>query len=146
MIENGLVEFKTKLREQGYTQKAIVSDEDMMEAVRIMDKEKGVISTPATELRYIEGLFDLPMGYIKEFKVIPGQGFHKCGCGRVPSALDIVYTAHRQRIHDSRLIRDTLIGFTNLLELADDGREGWCYQCGKPLVMFSYWTGGYMYA
>jgi hypothetical protein len=146
MMNKAVNDLKMNLTEKGFTQKAIVSDKEMKEAIKILDSQKGVVSTPDTELRYIEGLFDLPLGYLHEFKVIPAEGSEKCDCGRVPNALDIVYTAHKRQIHDKSLIRDTLIGFSNLIELAESGRAGECFNCGRTIVMAGYWTRKYMYA
>ncbi len=145
MTSKALNNLKKKFREKGFTQKAIISDKEMTEAIKILNAQKGVVTTPDKELRYIEGLFDLPLGYLHEFNVIPAKG-KKCICGRTPNALDIVYTALKKQIHDKSLIRDTLIGFNNLIEFAESGRTGECFHCGKPVVMASYWTNRYMYA
>jgi hypothetical protein len=130
----------------GFTQKAIVSDDQMAKLVEAFDSQMGVTSTPSDELRYIEGLAELPFGYLHEFKVIPAPGHEKCACGRIPSALEIVGAALRRKIHDKSLIRDTLIGFENLLEIAQNGRHGECVSCGRAVVMRGYRTRKYMYA
>ncbi len=62
------------------------------------------------------------------------------------SALDLVATALRRRVHDRDLVRDTLLGLTNLVELADGGRAADCFSCGRAMLSSSYWTHGYMYA
>jgi len=111
-----------------------------------LNAEAGVLSTPPDELRYIEGLAELPFGYLSEFKVIPAPGHAKCACGRTPSALEIVHSALRRRVHDKALIRDTLLGFQNILELAQNGRQGECIACGRPVVMAVYFARSYMYA
>ena len=33
-----------------------------------------------------------------------------------------------------------LIGFSNLVELANDGRTGECFNCGRLIQSRSYWT------
>ena len=126
--------------------KLVLSEEDMVRLIEQLDKDKRAIDTPQEELRYIEGLFNLPLGFIESFKVIPEPGLEQCECGRVPNALDIVYSAFSKQIHSRELIRDTLIGVTNVFEVAKDGRTGECLSCGRSIVMFSYWKKGYMYA
>jgi hypothetical protein len=146
MAKTSLEKIVRQFIKDGFTQKAIVSDEQMAELIEAFNSHVGVISTPADELRYIEGLAELPLGFLSEFKVIPAPGYEKCACGRIPSALEIVNVALKRKIHDKSLIRDTLIGFENLLEIAQSGRQGECVSCGRVVVMRSYWTHGYMYA
>lgn len=136
----------SQLSEDGFSQKAIVSDEKMKAMSKAFNSQKGVISTPQDELRYIEGLLELPFGHIKEFNVIPKNGQGLCKCGRTLTALDIVYPAVKRRIHDKNLMRDALIGFENLVEIAKDGRQGECVACGRVVIMGGYWTHAYMYA
>ena len=136
----------SQLSADGFPQKAIVSDDKMSALSKAFNSQKGVISTPQDELRYIEGLFELPFGYIKEFNVIPKSGNGLCKCGRVLSALDIVYPAVKKRIHDKNLMRDALIGLENIVEIAKDGRQGECISCGRTAIMAGYWTHRYMYA
>jgi hypothetical protein len=146
MAKLSLQKALSQLSKDGYTQKAILSDDQMSKLIEAFDSQKGVISTPADELRYIDGLVNLPFGYLQEFKVIPSEGHAKCACGRIPSALEIIQTAMKRRIHDVSLIRDTLIGFENLIEIAQSGRQGECISCGRPIVMRGYRTRRYMYA
>src|SRR5580765_6592541 len=124
-----LREFTDGLRARGFETKAIVSDEEMAAATEAFHGEEGVIDTPAEELRYIEGLLSLPMGYVERFSIIPASGYSRCACGRVPSALDLVATALRRRIHDREMVRETVLGLTNLVELADGGRAAECFSC-----------------
>jgi hypothetical protein len=77
--------------------------------------------TPPDELRYIEGLLDLPMGHMKEFGMIAAVGHESCLCGRIPSASDVVVTALKQGIHGKALVRDTLLGAQNIFEMSDAG-------------------------
>ena len=86
-----------KFIDDGFSQKAITSDKEMAELAEAFDSKKGVLDTPADELRYIEGLTELPFGYIEFFKVIPADGYGKCACGRIPSALEIVNTALKRK-------------------------------------------------
>ena len=136
----------SQLNKEGFAQKAILPDDQMSKLIEAFDSQKGVVSTPEDELRYIEGLVNLPFGYLKEFKVIPADGHEKCACGRIPSALEIVQTAIKRRVHDVSIIRDTLIGFENLIEIAQNGRQGECISCGRPVLMAGYRTRTYMYA
>ena len=145
MERMSLVELKERLHAQGFEQKAIVSDEEMELAQESFNSQEDVMDTPAEELRYIEGLPNLPFGHIEEFKILPAKGSESCACGRIPSALDVVYTALNKRIHDREVIRDTLIGFSNLIELSENGRTAECYNCGL-ISSRSYWTRRYMYA
>ena len=146
MGQMSLMEFKESLRRQGFEQKAVISDQEMALAKKSFDSEEGVVDTPADELRYIEGLLNLPLGHIDQFKIIPEKGSERCACGRTPSALDVVHTALRKRIHDKEIIRDALIGFSNLVELSENGRAADCFNCGRLIVSRSYWTHRYLYA
>jgi len=146
MILNTLKKFKEKLRKDGYEKKAHLSDDEMGMLLQLLNKDKRALDTSDIELRYIEGLLHLPLGYINSFRVIPKPGFEKCNCGRSPSALDIVHYAYSRQLHNRELIRDTIIGFSNIFEFSDDGRIGECISCGRPVTMFSYWTNGYAYA
>jgi hypothetical protein len=137
---------KESLKEAGYDQKAILAPSEMDRALEALETESRALDTPAEELRYIEGLLDLPMGYIEYFRVVPAPGYEKCRCGRVPSALDIVHHAYAQQIHARELLRDTLIGLRNIFELSDRGRVAGCYACGRPIVMAAYYKVGYGYA
>ena len=141
-----LRELTERLRDRGFEAKAIVSDEEMAAATEAFHGEEGILDTPAEELRYIEGLLNLPMDHIKRFSIIPAAGYARCACGRGPSALDLVATALRQRIHDRDTVRETLLGLTNLVELAEGGRTAECFSCGRRTVSSSYWTHQYMYA
>jgi hypothetical protein len=138
--------FTDRLRADGFEARAIVSDEEMATATEAFHREEGILDTPAEELRYIEGLLNLPMGHIERFSIVPAAGHGRCVCGRVPSALDLVATALRRRIHDRDVVRDTLLGLANLVELADGGRAADCFSCGRAMLSSSYWTHGYMYA
>ena len=146
MAKASLEKILAQFTKDGFSQKAIVTDEQMGKLIEAFDKQNGVISTPSDELRYIEGLVELPFSYLSEFKVIPAPGHEKCACGRIPSALEIVNTAVKRKIHDKSLIRDTLIGFENLLEIAQNGRQGECVSCGRAIIMGGYRTRRYMYA
>src|SRR5690349_15947612 len=94
-----LQELKDSLRRSGFERKALLSDDEMARAAQLVDKDPRTIETPLEELAFIEGLFNLPLGHLGSFKVIPKAGHEKCQCGRVPSALDVVYTAYAKQIH-----------------------------------------------
>jgi hypothetical protein len=103
--------------------------------------------TPPDELRYMEGLLDLPLGFMDEFGFIPAAGHEACTCGRIPSALDVVLTALKQGIHGKSLVRDTILGTENVFEMADSGRKFACISCAHEHLMAVYhWRGSYMYA
>lgn len=146
MASQSLTALKDELKKSGFENKEYLSDEQMARAIALLDQNERALETPELELRYLEGLLDLPLGFIRMFKIVPAAGYEKCGCGRVPSALDIVYTAYAKRIHERSLIRDTLLGFRNTFEFAEDGRVGECFACGRRIVAASYWTDAYMYA
>lgn len=110
----------------------------MARAVMVVESDPRAVETPPGELRYIEGLLNLPVGYIGGFKVVPKEGYEKCRCGRVPTALDVVYGALSKQIHSRELIRDTLIGFANVFEFSDDARRTECYSCGRPILLARY--------
>lgn len=142
-----LDELKDELKKQGFDQKAVLDDADMANAASIFDQNPDVIDTPDNELRYIEGLFSLPLGYLTEFKIIPKPGYQKCQCGRTPTALDVVHYAYAKHVHSKDLIRDTLIGFSNLFEMSTTGRTTECYSCGRKIEVLSYRrTRRYIYA
>jgi hypothetical protein len=146
METTSLADFKESVRRQGFEHKAVVTDEEMERARKLFESQEGVLDTPPDELRYMEGLLDLPYGYVEQFKILPQRGHERCACGRTPSALDVVSTALRRKVHDKALIRDTLIGFSNVIELSEDGRAAECFNCGRTLISRSYWTRKYMYA
>src|SRR5262249_36514848 len=88
------------------------------------------------------GLFNLPLGHLGGFYMIPRRGYEKCKCGRTPSALDVVYFALTKHIHQRELIRDTLIGFANVFEMANEVRGFQCHDCARPLYSEGYWAAG----
>ncbi len=145
-MEKTIADLKEALKGQGFHRKAILSDGQMRDARELLDATDGALDTPAEELRYIEGLLNLPLGHLRQFRILPAPGYERCGCGRVPSALDITVTAVRGRIHEKELMRDTLLGFANLFEMAQDGRMADCFACGRQMLSSSYWTHAYMYA
>jgi hypothetical protein len=146
MENTTLTDLKERLRAQGFEQKALVSDQEMELAIRAVEAEEGTLDTPAEELRYIEGLLNLPLRHLERFRILPAKGYGQCACGRTLSALDIVYTALTKRIHDKELMRDTLYGCPNMIEMSEDGRAAECFNCGRPVLSRGYWTKCYMYA
>lgn len=143
---NTIKDFKKKLRDEGFEDKAILSDNQMRMVSDTIKNSKRLTYTPEEELRHIEGLLELPFRHLEEFVVIPKRGSEKCRCGRTPSALEVVQAAVKRRIHSKRLMRDTLLGIRNIFEIAEDGRQGKCISCGRPKNIASYLTGGYAYA
>ena len=146
MENTTLTDLKERLRAQGFEQKALVSDQEMELAIRAVEAEEGTLDTPAEELRYIEGLLNLPLRHLERYRILPAKGYGQCACGRTLSALDIVYTALTKRIHDKELMRDTLYGCPNMIEMSEDGRAAECFNCGRPVLSRGYWTKCYMYA
>jgi hypothetical protein len=65
-----LDEVKRYLRRAGFTQKAILSDAEMERVGNLVRTDPRAIETPDEELRYIEGLFGVPLGSIPE---LPGD-------------------------------------------------------------------------
>jgi hypothetical protein len=129
----------------GFVHVAYLDIADMVKVEAIVKSDPRAIKTPDQELRYIEGLFELPFGYITDFRVIPMPGSERCQCGRVPTALDVVSYAHRKAIHPKSLIRDTLIGLRPTVELGANGRVCDCIKCGRPITMESYWMAQHKY-
>jgi hypothetical protein len=140
-----LAELKMELRKAGFARKAILSDSEFAGALERIEGDPRVLTTPAEELRYIEGLLTLPYGHLDLFNVIPKSG-PTCECGRTMSALDIVAHAVTRRTHDRELLRDTLLGLSNVFEIAEDGRTADCFKCGRSVTAAHYYTRRYMYA
>lgn len=139
-------DMKQEIRGRGFTTKAFVDDEAFGRITNLLDEQPGRVDTPPEELRFIEGRLDLPMGHLGYFRITTPEGRTVCECGRTTTALDIVSTALAHRIHPHALMRDALIGFRNTLELAEEGRQGECYDCGRAVLASVYWTHRYMYA
>jgi hypothetical protein len=138
---------KRDLRSGGYVTKVVLDDDTMEWASALVVADKGYRLTPPDELRYMEGLLDLPIGYMKEFGFIPSEGFEVCTCGRTPSALDVVVTALKQGIHRRELVRDTILGLEKIFEMSDMGRDAACVSCGRIIKVGVYhYKGSYLYA
>ena len=140
-----IAELQRYLKRAGFAQKAILSDEEMERAGNLIRQDPRAIETPVEELRYIEGLANLPLGSITSFLVIPRRGHEKCACGRTPSALDVVSYAFARQIHGRELMRDALLGVTNIFEMSDDGRTTQCITCARPVVFETYYKKEYIY-
>lgn len=138
---------KTFLQTKGYNTKVILDDAAMERVSRLVTTDERYQLTAQDELRYIEGLLDLPLGFLNEFGFIPSDESHICVCGRTPSALDVVHTALSQGIHAKALIRDTFLGPQHIFEMAAAGRDFACMSCGNHLVMKAYTSKSkYLYA
>jgi hypothetical protein len=134
-----------KARSAGYLGKMIISDKEMSEAQAEGMKLHGVRAAPVEDLRYIEGLLDLPYGFVKSFFCIPDSASSVCSCGREPSPADIVAYALRKNIHSKQVIRDAVIGLENIFEPSEGGREAPCLKCGSIIRLSGYWTHRYYY-
>ena len=143
---NTLDELKSAVSKEGFLHKAILSDADYAKADALLRAHPDVIDTPSGELRYIEGLLELPYGFINEFKVVPAPQYKKCNCGRTPSALEVISYAGRRNVHSKSTIRDTLIGFHNVYEPSNGAREADCIVCGRRVQILMYFRHGYPYA
>lgn len=143
-----LDELKAKCKQDGFEGKAVLSDVDMAKAIRLVAEDPCVVTTPDEGLRYLEGLLELPFGHIRDFRVVPADGQQKCACGRTHTALDVVHHALSKNVHDKKLIRDTMIGFSNVFEAAGPGGRGAeCYACGRTWRASRYsYKGSYLYA
>ena len=138
---------KRHLKSKGYATRVVLDDKTMERASALVTSDKRYRLTPPDELRYLEGLLDLPMGHMKEFGTIPAEGHEVCSCGRTPSALDVVVTALKQRIHEKALVRDTLLGTQNTFEMSDAGRDASCMSCGRLVTAAVYhYKRSYLYA
>ncbi|MET4590696.1 hypothetical protein [Arthrobacter sp. 754] len=138
---------KRYLHSKGYTAKVILDDVAFERISNLVTGDKRYQLTPLSELRYMEGLLDLPLGYIEEFGFIPSDETRICVCGRVPSALDVVHTALAHGIHSKTLLRDTIYGNENIFEMSSSGREFACLSCGNRHLMAVYHhKRNYMYA
>jgi hypothetical protein len=139
--------FKRHLQSNGHTTKAVLDDATMDRVGALVTADKRYTLTPPDELRYLEGLLELPLGQLKEFGIIPAAGHETCWCGRIPTALDVVVTALRQGIHGKPLIRDTFIGMQNVFEMAEKGRDAACISCGRLVTAAVYhYKRSYLYA
>jgi hypothetical protein len=138
---------KRHLKSQGYTTKVVLDDKTMERASALVTADKRYRLTPPDELRYMEGLLELPLGHIEEFGIIAAKGSETCVCGRVPTALDVVLTALKHKIHGKALVRDTLLGLENVFELADAGRDAACLGCGNLVrAQVYHYKREYLYA
>lgn len=141
-----LQELKDRYRASGARSGIKLADDEMRSVLALAPTQGPVVAASAEELRYIEGLLRLPLGSVSDFSIIPASSRPECPCGRVPSALDIVAYAVGERVHEERMLRDTVIGVHNVFEFADDGRTAPCHQCGREFTARSYWTTRYLYA
>jgi len=139
-------QLKEELLKKGYTSKAILSDTEFDTLLSGARQDEGVIETPPEELRYIEGLLEIPIGRLRFFCVVPKDGDGICVCGRKMSALDIVNYAVRHGVHGRSLIRDAVIGIQPTFEIAQSGRQGECINCGRPVHTLGYFGHAYIYA
>jgi hypothetical protein len=100
----------TLLQAKGYNAKVILDDSAMERVSRLVTTDERYQLTAQDALQYIEGLLDLPLGFMNELGFIPSDESHICVCGRTPSALDVGHTALSQGIHAKPSIRDTFLG------------------------------------
>lgn len=140
-------ELKAYLQTKGYTTKVILDEAAIERVSSLVTADERYQLTPPDELRYMEGILDLPLGIMEEFGFIPSDESRTCVCGRKPSALDVVHTALAQGIHGKSLIRDTILGPGKIFEMASDGRDFACLSCGNRMTMKVYhYKRRYLYA
>jgi hypothetical protein len=138
---------KKFLATRGYTTKIILDDAAMERISNIVTSGSRYRLTPPEELRYLEGLLNLPLYFMTEFGFIPANGYELCECGRTPTALDVVQTALKEGIHSKALVRNTILGRENVFELADAGRQAECISCARQFIVEIYHhKRNYMYA
>jgi hypothetical protein len=104
--------------------------------------------TPDSEMRYMEGFLDLPLGSLDgNFDYVMQEGFLRCKCGRIPTALDIVISAVNTGRHEKGIIVKTLTSKDSVFESSPGGRAGNCIQCGKVFSSRGYkWKKTYYYS
>ncbi|GII89717.1 hypothetical protein Ssi03_77070 [Sphaerisporangium siamense] len=145
MPTESLQELKDYYRQSGARTGIKLGDDEMRRVISLLPELGPMVETPPAELRYIEGLLRLPLGAVGGFWVIPASGGSPCPCGRTPTALDIVAYAVNQRVHEERLLRDTVLGVHNVFEFADEGRTAPCHVCGREFTSRSYWIDRHKY-
>lgn len=133
-----LEECKAQLKQKGFAGKVLLSDQDMAALLALVTADPRYKLTPADDLRYMEGLLELPKGFVREFGFVPAADSETCTCGREPNALDLVHTALQEGVHSRQLVRDAIIGLSNIFEMADGGRKGSCIACGRSFVLERY--------
>ena len=129
-----------------YLHKMILPRARMDRAVAEANALPGVRKTPPADLRFIEGIADLPYESVTFFHCIPDAQSITCKCGREPNAADIVAHALRQNIHSRQTIRDAIAGLQCIFEPAQGGRQAPCLRCARPITMRGYWRQEYLYA
>jgi hypothetical protein len=131
---------------QTYLGKMVISPE-RMERVRAEFRQlPGLRATPESDLRYIEGLLDLPHGTVKHFYCIPDASSATCACGREPNAAEVIAHALRNGVHSRQIVRDAVIGVQPIFERSDGGREAACLRCSRRIKLLGYLGEDYIYA
>jgi hypothetical protein len=135
-----------KAESKNYAGKMVIDDARMWRVREEVSSNKNLRSTPDGDLRFIEGLLDIPYGHIREFSCVPDAASQTCVCGRQPNAADVVAFAVRRNIHARQTIRDALLGLENIYEPSADGREAACLKCSHKIRMMIYFGQNYVYA
>ncbi|HUJ46428.1 MAG TPA: hypothetical protein VLV55_04795 [Rhizomicrobium sp.] len=128
-----------------YLHKMIIPRDRMDRAVAEANAMPGVRHTPPADLRFIEGIADLPYESVTFFHCIPDAQSVVCKCGREPNAADIVAYALRQNLHSRQTVRDAIIGVQCIFEAAQNGRQAPCLRCARRIMLSGYWRQEYMY-
>jgi hypothetical protein len=128
-----------------YMHKMIISRARMDRALAEASGWQGVRETPPADLRFIEGIADLPYESVTFFHCIPHPQSITCQCGREPNAADIVAYALRQNIHSRQTVRDATAGLQCIFEVSRGGREAPCLRCSRRIMMLAYWRQEYFY-
>jgi hypothetical protein len=128
-----------------YLHKMVIPRARMDRALAEANALQGVRETPPADLRFIEGIADLPYESVTFFRCIPDAQSIVCKCGREPNAADIVAHALRQNIHSRQTVRDAIAGLQCIFEAAQGGRQAPCLRCARPITLRGYWRQEYMY-
>jgi hypothetical protein len=128
-----------------YMHKMVIPRARMDRALAEANRLPGVRETPPADLRFIEGIADLPYESVTFFHCIPDAKSIVCPCGREPNAADIVAYALRQNLHSRQTVRDAIAGLQCIFEVARGGREAPCLRCARRIMLHGYWRQEYMY-
>jgi hypothetical protein len=131
---------------QEYLGKMVISPERMARVQDEVRRLPGLRATPDSDLRYIEGLLDIPHGSVKFFYFIPDAKSVTCRCGREPNAAEVIAHAIRKGIHPRQVVRDAVLDIEPIFEPSDGGRKAPCLRCSRLITLETYLGQSYIYA